>query len=74
VAALAAISVLFDVIFIIVEFVMFGPLALFFLIVFPLPTVPPALIALPTLILSATVIIENRRLTRSAAPQVRAEA
>jgi hypothetical protein len=74
VAALAAISVLFDVIFIIVEFVMFGPLALFFLIVFPLPTVPPALIAVPTLILSATVIIENRRLTRNTAPQVRAEA
>lgn len=61
VAALAAISVLFDLIFIAVEFVMFGPLALFFLIVFPLPTVPPALIALPVLILSISVILEARR-------------
>jgi hypothetical protein len=64
VAALAAISVLFDLVFIAVEFVMFGPLALFFLIVFPLPTVPPAAIALPVLILSMSVVLENWRLTR----------
>jgi hypothetical protein len=68
VAALAAISVLFDLIFIAVEFVTFGPLALFFLIVFPLPTVPPAVIALPVLILCVSVILDNRRLKRKAAP------
>jgi hypothetical protein len=61
VAALAAISVLFDVIFIAVEFVSFGMLALYFLVVFPLPTVPPALIALPVLILSVSVSLDIRR-------------
>jgi hypothetical protein len=68
VAALAAISVLFDLIFIAVEFVAFGPLALYFLVVFPLPTVPPALIALPVLILSVSVILDDRHLKRKAAP------
>src|ERR1700687_2770690 len=62
-AALAALSVLFDLIFVAVEAVSFGPLALFFLILFPLPTVPPALIALPTLILCISVIIDQRRAT-----------
>jgi hypothetical protein len=60
-AALAAMSVLFDLILVAVEFVSFGPLALFFLILFPLPTVPPALIALPVLVLSVLVILEVRR-------------
>lgn len=68
VAALAAISVLFDLIFVAVEFVAFGPLALYFLVVFPLPTVPPALIALPVLILCVSVIFDDRRLKRKAAP------
>lgn len=62
-AALSALSVLFDLIFVAVEAVSFGPLALFFLILFPLPTVPPALIALPTLILCISVIIDQRRAT-----------
>ena len=60
-AALAALSVLFDLIFVIVESLLFGPQALFFLVVFPLPTVPPALIAVPVLILSASVILDMRR-------------
>src|ERR1700737_3801331 len=60
-AALAALSVFFDLIFVAVEAVSFGPLALFFLILFPLPTVPPALIALPILILCISVIIDDRR-------------
>ena len=68
VAALAAISVLFDIIFITVEFVMFGPLALFFLVIFPLPTVPPAAIGIPVLILSLSVILEMRRSVRASAP------
>src|SRR4030081_3448331 len=68
VAALAAISVLFDVIFVAVEFVAFGPLALYFLVVFPLPTVPPAAIAVPVLILSVSVILDDRHLKRKAAP------
>jgi hypothetical protein len=67
VAALAAISVLFDLIFISVEFVMFGPLALFFLVIFPLPTVPPAAIGIPVLILSASVILEMRRVAPASA-------
>src|SRR3979490_3405982 len=62
-AALAAMSVVFDLIFVAVEAVSFGPLALFFLILFPLPTVPPALIALPILALSISVIIDQRRAT-----------
>ena len=66
-AALAAMSVFFDLIFVAVEAVSFGPLALFFLILFPLPTVPPALIALPILILCISVIIDDRR-SRPAKP------
>ena len=69
VAALAAISVLFDILFISVEFVMFGPLALFFLVIFPLPTVPPAAIGIPVLILSLSVILEMRRTARRSAPR-----
>ena len=66
-AALAALSVLFDLIFVAVELLLFGPQALFFLVVFPLPTVPPALIAIPVLILSASVILGMRR-SRPASP------
>ena len=72
VAALAAISVLFDLIFISVEFVMFGPLALFFLVIFPLPTVPPAAIGIPVLILSVSVILEMRRAMAASAPAAHA--
>lgn len=61
VAALAALSVLFDVVFITVEFVTHGPLALFFLVIFPLPTVPPAAIGIPVLALSLSVIRDMRR-------------
>lgn len=65
VAALAAISVLFDVVFIAVEFVTFGTLALLFIVIFPLPTVPPAAIGIPVLILSLSVILEMRRSVRA---------
>jgi hypothetical protein len=67
-AALAALSVLFDVVFVAIEAVSFGPLALIFLLLFPLPTVPPALIAVPVLILTISVIVDDRRLKRAAAP------
>jgi hypothetical protein len=58
VAALAAISVLFDLIFIAAQWVQFGPIALLFLIIFPLPTVPPAAIGIPVLVLCYSVILE----------------
>jgi hypothetical protein len=61
VAALAAISVLFDLIFIAAEWVQFGPMALLFLVIFPLPTVPPAGIGIPVLILSASIMREMWR-------------
>jgi hypothetical protein len=62
VAALAAISVLFDLIFIAAQWVQFGPFALLFLVIFPLPTVPPAAIGIPVLILSASIMREMWRL------------
>jgi hypothetical protein len=65
VAALAAISVLFDLIFIAAEFVAYGPMALLFLIIFPLPTVPPAAIGLPVLILCLSVMLDIRRAARA---------
>src|SRR6202158_2595661 len=68
-AALAVMSGVFDVIFFAFEAVAFGPLAFLFLIFFPLPTVPPALLALPILVLSLSVIIDNRRATQKGAPQ-----
>jgi hypothetical protein len=68
VAALAALSVLFDVVFITVEFVTHGPLALFFLVIFPLPTVPPAAIGIPVLVLSLSVIRDMRRAAPAPAP------
>src|ERR1700682_3236037 len=68
-AALAVMSVVFDVIFVAFEAVSFGPLAFLFLIFFPLPTVAPALLALPSLVLSLSVIIDTRRATQKAAPQ-----
>ena len=58
----------FDLIFISVEFVMFGPLALFFLVIFPLPTVPPAAIGIPVLILSVSVILDIRKSAQASAP------
>jgi hypothetical protein len=61
VAALAGISVVFDIIFIAAEFVQFGPIALLFLIIFPLPTVPPAAISIPVFILCISVILDVRR-------------
>jgi hypothetical protein len=67
-AALAAVSVLFDVIFVAFEFVSFGGLALFYLLLFPLPTVPPALIAIPVLGLSISVILDARRARPAPSP------
>ena len=58
-------SGLFDVVFIAVEFVTFGTLALLFVVIFPLPTVPPAAIGIPVLILSLSVILEMRRSVRA---------
>jgi hypothetical protein len=68
-AALAVMSVVFDIVFVVVEAISFGPLAFLFLLFFPLPTVPPALIAVPTLVLCISVIIDDRRLKRTAAPE-----
>jgi hypothetical protein len=65
VTALAALSVLFDLIFIAAEFVAYGPIALLFLIIFPLPTVPPAAIGLPVLILCVSVMLDIRRVARA---------
>ncbi|HET9924620.1 MAG TPA: hypothetical protein VFS98_10925 [Methylomirabilota bacterium] len=67
VAALAALSVLFDLIFIAAQWVQFGPIALLFLIIFPLPTVPPAAIGIPVLILSASIILDMWRQAHPAA-------
>ena len=68
VAALAAISVVFDLIYIASEFVAYGPIALLFLIIFPLPTVPPAAIGLPVLILCLSVMADMRRAARATMP------
>jgi hypothetical protein len=59
-AALAAISVIFDVGFAL-QFLLLGWPAILFLFFFPLPTVPPAIIAVPVLLLSLSVILTNRR-------------
>jgi hypothetical protein len=67
-AALATMSVVFDIVFVAAEAISFGPLAFLFLIFFPLPTVPPALIAVPVLALCVSVIIDDRRLQRAATP------
>jgi hypothetical protein len=68
-AALATMSVVFDIVFVAAEAISFGPLAFLFLIFFPLPTVPPALIAVPVLALCISVIIDERRRTSSAGTQ-----
>src|ERR1700687_5872093 len=65
VAALAAVIALFALIFTAVEFVAYGPMALLFLIISPLPTVPPAAIGLPVLILSLSVMLDIRRAARA---------
>jgi hypothetical protein len=67
VAALAAISVLFDLLFVVAQWVQFGPIALLFLVIFPLPTVPPAAIGIPVLILSASIMLEVWRAAHSPA-------
>jgi hypothetical protein len=59
-AALAAISVIFDVGFAL-QFLLLGWPAILFLFFFPLPTVPPAVIAIPVLLLSLSLILDNRR-------------
>jgi hypothetical protein len=59
-AALAAISVIFDVGFAL-QFLLLGWPAILFLFFFPLPTVPPAVIAIPVLVLSLSLILDNRR-------------
>src|ERR1700674_1311772 len=65
-AALAAISVIFDVGFAL-QFLLLGWPAILFLFFFPLPTVPPAVIAVPVLILSLTLIVDNRHPSRTPA-------
>jgi hypothetical protein len=64
-AALAAISVVFDVGFAL-QFLLLGWPAILFLFFFPLPTVPPAVIAIPVLLLSLTLILDNRRVPAAA--------
>jgi hypothetical protein len=64
-AALAAISVVFDVGFAL-QFLLLGWPAILFLFFFPLPTVPPAVIAIPVLLLALTLILDNRRATATA--------
>jgi hypothetical protein len=59
-AALAAISVVFDVGFAL-QFLLLGWPAILFLFFFPLPTVPPAVIAIPVLVLALSMVIDNRR-------------
>lgn len=59
-AALAAISVVFDVGFA-MQFLLLGWPAILFLFFFPLPTVPPAVIAIPVLLLALSLILDNRR-------------
>jgi hypothetical protein len=60
-AALAAISVVYSVSYTILEFMAVGPRALSFLLFFPLPTVPPGVIAIPVFILTLTVMAGMRR-------------
>ena len=67
-AALSAISVIFDVGFAL-QFLLLGWPAILFLFFFPLPTVPPAVIAIPVLILSLTLIVDNRRVKAPAPAQ-----
>src|ERR1700720_1519110 len=59
-AALAAISVIFDVGFAL-QFLLLGWPAILFLFFFPLPTVPPAVIAFPVLPLPLSLTLDNRR-------------
>lgn len=59
-AALAVISVIFDVGFAL-QFLLLGWPAILFLFFFPLPTVPPAVIAIPVLLLLLSIIVDNRR-------------
>jgi hypothetical protein len=59
-AALATISVIFDIGFAL-QFLLLGWPAILFLFFFPLPTVPPAVIAIPVLVLSLSLILSNRR-------------
>jgi hypothetical protein len=68
-AALAALSVLFDLVFVAAEAISYGPLAFLFLLFFPLPTVPPALIAIPVLAVSLSVILDDRRTRTAQAPK-----
>jgi hypothetical protein len=65
-AALAAISVVFDIGFA-MQFLLLGWPAILFLFFFPLPTVPPAVIAIPVLLLSISLILDNRRPSRAPA-------
>jgi hypothetical protein len=64
-AALAAISVVFDVGFAL-QFLLLGWPAILFLFFFPLPTVPPAIIAIPVLGLSLSLVLDNRRVPAAA--------
>ena len=66
-AALAAISVIFDIGFAL-QFLLLGWPAILFLFFFPLPTVPPAVIAIPVLVLSLSLILSNGTSFRQCTP------
>jgi len=72
-AALAVISVVFDVGFAL-QFLLLGWPAILFLFFFPLPTVPPAVIAIPVLLLLLSLILENRRASEAKPAMAQAQA
>ena len=63
-AAFAALGALCGVVYTALKLLVVGPRAVFFLFFFPLPTVPPSGIAIPALLLSPAVIVENRSIAR----------
>jgi hypothetical protein len=66
-AALAALGALYGLVYTGAEFLVVGPKALTFLFFFPLPTVPPAAITIPVLLIALSVIADNRSVARSQA-------
>jgi hypothetical protein len=63
-AVFSGISLLIDLALAAIELMWAGPYALIFLLFFPLPSVPIGVVAIPVLILSLTLIREERRRTR----------
>jgi hypothetical protein len=60
-AAVATISFLIDLALATILLVWIGPLAILYLLFFPLPTVPLGVVAVSVLILSLSLIAQNRR-------------